>query len=306
MAFRKTTRGRVSDVAGFVFFAAFAAILFFRTPEMGVLLVPMVGKELFTALTFLIRERPQAAVGTFQARFAAYAGTFFLMGFFLAVETWSPESFTINAVTEIAGVGGMLWLAGTVLVFIAIWSLRYAFSIEPEARHVVRTGAYGFVRHPVYAAYVLQYLGILLIYPSLLLAGGIAIWFGLTLTRMHFEEKILMQAFPEYESYKRTTGALFPKPLPRSTREGADRIQMLSRGPLNDGSSAHPDDRAVEPRRTACIRRPLGRSVIRGSSSGTVSGLNVQRCAMVATSRIASVHANDSPMQMREPPPNGK
>jgi protein-S-isoprenylcysteine O-methyltransferase Ste14 len=217
LVFEKTTRAHVSNATGFVFFAAFAVMLFVRKPEMGMLLVPMVGKELVMALTFLIRERPQAAVGTFQARFAAYAGTFFLLGFFQALETWSPESFTITAVTQLAGLGGLLWLAGTMLVGIAIWSLRYAFSIEPEARHVVRTGAYGFVRHPVYAAYVLQYFGILLIYPSLLLAAGIAIWFGLTLTRIHFEEKILLQVFPEYESYKRTTGALFPRPLTRST-----------------------------------------------------------------------------------------
>ena len=73
MALIKRSRARVSDVAGFVFFAAFSVTFFLRSPEMSVLLVPMIGKELFTALTFLIRERPQAAVGTFQARFAAYA-----------------------------------------------------------------------------------------------------------------------------------------------------------------------------------------------------------------------------------------
>jgi protein-S-isoprenylcysteine O-methyltransferase Ste14 len=209
----KRPRARIADVAGFVFFAAFAATLPFRMPEISVLLVPMVGKELFTAFTFLIRERPQAAMGTVQARFAAYAGTFLLIGFFHAVHTWSPESFTINNVPQIAALGGMLWLAGTVLAGIALWSLRYAFSIEPEARHVVRTGAYRFVRHPVYAGYVLQYLGIWLIYPSIVLAAGIAVWFGLTLTRMRFEERILIQAFPEYASYKRKTGALFPIPF---------------------------------------------------------------------------------------------
>ena len=207
------TRARAADVAGFVFFAAFAATFVVRMPEMSVLLVPIIGKELFTAWTFLIRERPQAAVGTFQARFAAYAGSFVLIGFFHGVRTWSPESFTVNAVPQVAGLGGMLWLAGTVLVGVALWSLRYAFSIEPEARRVVRTGPYRFVRHPVYAAYVLQYVGIWLIYPSIVLAAGIAIWFGLTVTRMHFEERVLMQAFPEYETYKRRTGALFPTQL---------------------------------------------------------------------------------------------
>jgi protein-S-isoprenylcysteine O-methyltransferase Ste14 len=205
----KRPRARVADVTGFVFFVAFTASLFLRMPQ-SVLLAPMLGKELFTAFTFLIRERPKAAVGTFQARFAAYTGSFVLIGFFHAVRTWSPESFTMNAVSQISVLGAMLWLAGTVLAGIALWSLRYAFSIEPEARLVVRTGAYGFVRHPVYAAYVLQYLGIWLIYPSIVLAAGIAIWFALTVLRMHFEESILMEAFPEYESYKRRTGALFP------------------------------------------------------------------------------------------------
>ena len=112
------------------------------------------------------------------------------------MRTWSPESFTINALPQIAALGGMLWLAGTVLVGIALWSLRYAFSIEPEARHVVRTGAYRFVRHPVYAAYVLQYLGIWLIYPSIILAAGIAIWFGLTLLRMQFRGKYPHASIP--------------------------------------------------------------------------------------------------------------
>jgi protein-S-isoprenylcysteine O-methyltransferase Ste14 len=213
MALRKSSRARISDIAGFVFFAAFSATMFLRMPEMSVLLLPMIGKELFTAFTFLIRERPQAAVGTFRARFTAYAGTFLLVGFFQAVHTWTPESFTINAVPQIVTLGGMLWLAGTALVGTAIWSLRYAFSIEPEARHMVRTGPYKLVRHPVYAAYALQYAGIWLIYPSVVLAVGITIWFGLTLLRMRFEERILTQAFPEYESYKRATGALFPTQL---------------------------------------------------------------------------------------------
>ena len=209
MAKRKRTQPRVSDVAGFVFFAAFAASLFFRMPEMSVLLVPMIGKELFQAFTFLIRERPHASVGTLKARLAAYAGTFLLVGFFHGVRTWSPESFTINEVPQISALGGMLWLVGTVLVCVALWSLRYAFSIEPEARNVVRTGAYKFVRHPVYAAYVLQYLGIWLMHPSMVLAAGIVIWFGLQLTRMHFEERILTDTFPEYEFYKRTTALCF-------------------------------------------------------------------------------------------------
>jgi protein-S-isoprenylcysteine O-methyltransferase Ste14 len=213
MGLSSTNRARACDIAGFVFFAGSSGALLIRVPEMGVLLVPMIAKELFTAFTFLIRDRPRAAVGTFKARFAAYAGTFLMIVFFHGLRTWSPESLTVNQVPQISALGGMVWLAGTVLVGAALWALRYAFSIEPEARSVVRTGPYKFVRHPVYAAYVLQYLGIWLIYPSILLAAGLAAWFALTLTRMHFEERILSHAFPEYESYRRTTGALVPVQL---------------------------------------------------------------------------------------------
>lgn len=201
---------RPADLAGFLFFATFSAAFLIRNPEMGVLLVPMIGKELLTAFTFLIRERPRAAVGTFKARVAAYAGTFLMIGFIHAVRTWSPQTFTMNSVPQISAVGAMVWLSGTLLVGVALWSLRHAFSIEPEARRVIRTGAYKVVRHPVYAAYVLQYLGIWLMYPSIVLAAGIAVWFALTLARMHFEESILSHVFPEYDSYRRATGAVFP------------------------------------------------------------------------------------------------
>src|SRR6185436_584472 len=59
-------------------------------------------------------------------------------------------------------------------------------------------------------------------------------------------------------------------------------------------------------RREHRINKSLGRSVMRGSGIGGFSVVNFQYWPMVARSRMASVHANDSPMQMREPPPNGK
>jgi protein-S-isoprenylcysteine O-methyltransferase Ste14 len=213
MGVRSITRARAFDIAGFAFFALSSSTLVLRAPQLGLLLVPVIGKELFTAFTFLIREQPRAAVATFQARFAAYAGTFVIMALFHALRTWDPESLTTNEETAIAALGAIVWLAGTLLVCTAMWSLRYAFSIEPQARRVVRTGPYEFVRHPVYAAYVLQNAGIWLIYPSIALAAGLAVWFALTLVRMHFEEGILTRTFPEYESYRRATGRLFPTQL---------------------------------------------------------------------------------------------
>lgn len=203
-------RDRKSDVTGFVFFAGLAVWTLSRMPEVGIFLLPTLAHELFVAVAFLMRDRAKAAHPTPAARAAAYGGTFLIIGFFHAARSWRPEWLTQNSSLGLSGTGALLWLAGSLLVVLSIWSLRYAFSIEPEARRVVRNGAYRFVRHPIYLGYVLQYVGVWLIYPSPALAATFLTWFVLTLARIHFEEKVLVGAFPEYREYKRAIGALVP------------------------------------------------------------------------------------------------
>jgi hypothetical protein len=57
MTLIKELRARVSDVAGFALFVAFSATFLFRMPEMSVLLVPAIGRELFTAMSHSILMR---------------------------------------------------------------------------------------------------------------------------------------------------------------------------------------------------------------------------------------------------------
>src|SRR5262245_16716588 len=62
-------------------------------------------------------------------------------------------------------------------------------------------------------------------------------------------------------------------------------------------------------RRVAIIRMPcLVRSVTSGWGSTRCPGTSTRRhcCAIVATTSTSSIHANESPMQRRGPPPNGK
>ena len=208
---------RWSDIVGFIFFAGLGISVLIRMPEAAILLLPSVGKELFTAYTFLTRDAPRRTIGTLPARFAAYGSAFWMIACLHVIRSWRPDSFALNTVIEVAAFGGVLWLGGAVLVLVSMWSLRFAFSIEPEARRIVRGGPYRIVRHPIYAAYILQYTGIWLMSPSTLLASVMLVWVAITLVRMHFEEKVLTETFPEYETYKRTTGALVPLPgLPAS------------------------------------------------------------------------------------------
>ncbi|HXW08886.1 MAG TPA: isoprenylcysteine carboxylmethyltransferase family protein [Vicinamibacterales bacterium] len=223
---RQWYHDRWSDVAGAVCFAGLAAWTLTRMPEVGVFLLPTLTHELFVAIAFLLRDRPKAVHSAPAARAVAYGGTFLILGFFHAARTWWPGWLAQGGVPQIAVLGAILWLAGSLLVIFSVWSLRYAFSIEPEARRVVRSGAYTFVRHPIYLGYVLQYGGVWLIYPSAALGLVLLVWLGLTLARIRFEEHVLAQTFPQYDEYRRRTGALFPRLLrPRAAAPVQKRAQ---------------------------------------------------------------------------------
>ncbi len=112
-----------------------------------------------------------------------------------------------------------LWQQGAVYVLIgagalaamaALGWLGKAFAIMPEARNLVTTGPYAHVRHPLYAAQIVIVLGLILQYqqPWSLLLGGAVIAFQVI--RSLYEERVLTQAFPEYDAYRARTKRFIP------------------------------------------------------------------------------------------------
>ena len=97
-------------------------------------------------------------------------------------------------------------------IALLVWSVK---CLPPAARgkELVTTGAYRFLRHPIYAAFlsclnfgfaVLLNNWIYIIWAVLL--HGVWHW------NIRSEEKLMMQEFPEkYEEYCRSTGRFFPK-----------------------------------------------------------------------------------------------
>ena len=207
---RLASTTRWADAIGFLFFLCLAVWTVQRMPQLGIFLLPTLAHELFMALAFIIRDRPKEAGASARARMAAYAGTFLIFSFFHAARWWRPEWLISNPNPQWYGTGVLIWIVGSVLVVISVWSLRYAFSIEPEARRFVRVGPYRMVRHPIYLGYVLQYSAMWLIYPSAAFAVVFGVWSLLTLTRMRAEEMVLSRAFPDYRAYQESTPALLP------------------------------------------------------------------------------------------------
>jgi protein-S-isoprenylcysteine O-methyltransferase Ste14 len=88
-------------------------------------------------------------------------------------------------------IGLGLILTGLIL---AIWgklTLRRSFGLTAANRGVVASGAYNVVRHPIYAGYLLTYVGFFLNNPTLWNAALYGVTLGLIVVRIGAEENVL-------------------------------------------------------------------------------------------------------------------
>jgi protein-S-isoprenylcysteine O-methyltransferase Ste14 len=111
---------------------------------------------------------------------------------------------------DAAGLAAVFTLAGTAVAFWSAWYLGRNFSLLPQARTLVTTGPYRFVRHPIYLGGLLITIGEVWLRFSALTLGLNLIFVAAQIVRLHYEEQILERAFPEYAAYRAQTSALIP------------------------------------------------------------------------------------------------
>ena len=116
---------------------------------------------------------------------------------------------------ELAIAAIALTLAGMALAVWARVHLGRNWSSAPsikEQHQLIRSGPYRLVRHPIYT-------GLLIALAGTLLANGrvrgaltlVVVWLAFDIKR-RIEEDFMVQTFgPQYEDYRRSTGALFPR-----------------------------------------------------------------------------------------------
>ncbi len=158
---------------------------------------------------YITRPMPRARDGRLGARIAALTGTTML----LWVKAYDPSGIAWVPPAAVLDVGAVGVAAFTALEVYALVNLRLNFSIIPEARHLVTTGPYGFVRHPLYFTEIgvviagvftepngVRYLSLLIILPFI----------AVQYSRSVMEEGLLRRVFPEYADYARHTARLIP------------------------------------------------------------------------------------------------
>lgn len=113
--------------------------------------------------------------------------------------------------TDVFGV--TLVFAGVVL---SVWARsnlgsNWSGTVTLKENHsLVRTGPYGYVRHPIYSGILLAICGTAVVIGEWRGLIGFAFAVAALAHKSKAEEKIMRQTFPEYEAYAAKTAALLP------------------------------------------------------------------------------------------------
>jgi protein-S-isoprenylcysteine O-methyltransferase Ste14 len=154
------------------------------------------------AAAVIVRVRPKRRAEGIEPRVSALLGTFVIPVVVLFPRRELPMTAEM--------VSTLLVLAGNAVAVCVLVQLGRSFSIMAEARRLVTSGVYRWVRHPLYLAEELVAIGVVLQFFSGWAALLLTVQIVFQLRRMRNEERVLAKSFPEYAAYRQTTAMLFP------------------------------------------------------------------------------------------------
>lgn len=211
----RTDWGRIIAIAVFSLLVLANVVVLLGAPSLGESAPAVVSRVLtiaFLVLLVVAYVRRSKATATdhhplaWSAGLAAYGAPFLLP---LVGGNRSQEGTRglIASAVLIVGIAFMLW---------SLRNLGSNISVVPQAREVVTTGPYAWVRHPLYAAELINTGGVCLafhgVWPWVVLAGLA----GLQYVRARREEALLAATLPGYEQYRERTPMLIPRPPRRA------------------------------------------------------------------------------------------
>lgn len=158
---------------------------------------------MMVAILYAVRLRTRSKSAGIVPSLAALSGTFMLFAL-LFIDPCEYLSIWARILSSV------LLILGNIGAFFVLFWLGKSFSILPEGRKLITTGPYAIVRHPLYLIEAIGALGAIINFWSwqavLLFVAQIAMQF----TRMHYEEKVLTETFPDYADYAVRTKRIIP------------------------------------------------------------------------------------------------
>ena len=166
------------------------------------MLLSTIGFLLLLSAAVIVRARPMGKARGLEPRISAFIGTFLIYTIPLFPRRELSE--TVEMVSTV------LILVGSLAAVVALFRLGRSFSMMAEARRLVTSGPYRYVRHPLYLAEEVAIFGIFIQFFSIWTIIIFALQIVFQLRRMRNEEAVLTEILPEYASYQSKTPRLIP------------------------------------------------------------------------------------------------
>lgn len=156
---------------------------------------------LLVALLIMTRSSAKAQADGLLPRVAAFVGSYmpWTIGFFGKSDQALPNLASTACV-----------LIGMIMMLVTIRHLGRSFSLVPQARNVVQTGPYRWIKHPLYLAEEIAVLGVVLRNLTPLTAALLVLHIGIQICRIYYEEDLLRRNCPEYSGYEASRWRLIP------------------------------------------------------------------------------------------------
>jgi protein-S-isoprenylcysteine O-methyltransferase Ste14 len=153
------------------------------------------------ALLIITRPPAKAQADGLLPRMAAFVGTYL---------PWTITFFgkTDQALPNLASTACVL--IGMIMMLVTIRHLGRSFSLVPQARSVVQTGPYRWIKHPLYLSEEIAILGVVLQYLTPVTVIVLVLHIGVQVCRIHYEEDLLRRNCSEYSSYEASRWRLIP------------------------------------------------------------------------------------------------
>ena len=133
------------------------------------------------------------------------------IGFVLAIREPSVLLYNSSLLSQITG-----WLIiaiGAAIIIIALISLRLKAAAPSTEDKLVRTGIYSLVRNPIHSGTALEFAGLFVLLPTLLVGISVVIGLIWIYFQTRLEENDLIRRIPDYKKYMEDIPRFFPNLL---------------------------------------------------------------------------------------------